>query len=37
MMKYDYYWRVEPGVDYHCDIDYDVFAFMEAKDFVYGS
>ena len=35
-MQYDYYWRVEPSVQYHCDIDYDVFAFMESKDLKYG-
>ncbi|KAI9490735.1 nucleotide-diphospho-sugar transferase [Zychaea mexicana] len=26
--KYDYYWRIEPNVDFLCDIDYDVFKFM---------
>ncbi|CEJ90249.1 Putative Alpha-1,2 mannosyltransferase KTR1 [[Torrubiella] hemipterigena] len=28
MLKYDYYWRVEPSVDLHCDIHYDPFRFM---------
>ncbi|CAG8471418.1 13988_t:CDS:2, partial [Racocetra persica] len=23
--KYDYYWRVEPGVQFYCDIDFDPF------------
>lgn len=36
MMDYEYYWRVEPGVSYHCDIDYDVFALMAAKKYKYG-
>ncbi|KAI9263350.1 nucleotide-diphospho-sugar transferase [Phascolomyces articulosus] len=26
--KYEYYWRVEPNVDFLCEIDYDVFKFM---------
>ena len=32
----DYYWRVEPGVEFFCDVDYDVFRFMELNDKVYG-
>ncbi|KAK3339098.1 alpha-1,2 mannosyltransferase KTR1 [Neurospora tetraspora] len=28
MMNYDYYWRVEPSVEFHCDIHYDPFRFM---------
>ncbi|KAG2173582.1 hypothetical protein INT43_005000 [Umbelopsis isabellina] len=35
-MEYDYYWRIEPDVNFYCNIDYDVFAFMEAKDLKYG-
>ncbi|KAJ2963764.1 hypothetical protein NQZ79_g1324 [Umbelopsis isabellina] len=35
-MEYDYYWRIEPDVKFYCDLDYDVFAFMEAKDLKYG-
>ncbi|CAM0140857.1 unnamed protein product [Umbelopsis sp. WA50703] len=35
-LDYDYYWRIEPDVDYYCELDYDVFAFMEAKDLKYG-
>ncbi|KAG1469083.1 hypothetical protein G6F56_003468 [Rhizopus delemar] len=26
--EYDYYWRIEPYVDFYCDIDYDVFKYM---------
>ncbi|ORY95432.1 nucleotide-diphospho-sugar transferase [Syncephalastrum racemosum] len=33
---YDYYWRIEPDVDYHCDIDYDVFKFMRNNNKKYG-
>lgn len=29
MEKYDYYWRVEAGVTFHCDIHYDPFAWMQ--------
>lgn len=25
LMQYDYFWRVEPGVKLHCDINYDIF------------
>ncbi|ORZ00568.1 nucleotide-diphospho-sugar transferase [Syncephalastrum racemosum] len=33
---YDYYWRVEPNVDFLCDIDYDVFQFMKDNRKLYG-
>ncbi|KAI7866522.1 nucleotide-diphospho-sugar transferase [Spinellus fusiger] len=33
---YDYYWRIEPDVDYYCDIDYDVFKFMRDNGKKYG-
>jgi alpha 1,2-mannosyltransferase len=28
VMQYDYYWRVEPGVRFLCEIDYDPFVYM---------
>ncbi|KAG0754267.1 hypothetical protein G6F57_013608 [Rhizopus arrhizus] len=34
--EYDYYWRIEPDVDYYCDIDYDVFKFMRDNNKKYG-
>lgn len=34
--RFDWYWRVEPGVQYHCDIDYDPFLFMQRNNKVYG-
>ncbi|GAA5835185.1 hypothetical protein JCM3766R1_006895 [Sporobolomyces carnicolor] len=34
--QYDYYWRVEPGVEFFCDIDFDPFLFMQANEKVYG-
>lgn len=36
LQKYEYYWRVEPGVDFACDINYDVFDFMQQNGKVYG-
>ncbi|PSK76967.1 glycolipid 2-alpha-mannosyltransferase 2 [Candidozyma auris] len=34
--EYDWYWRVEPGIQVHCDLNYDLFKFMEDNDKVYG-
>lgn len=31
-----YYWRVEPNVRYFCDVDYDVFRFMQDHNKTYG-
>jgi mannosyltransferase len=31
-----WYWRVEPEVHFFCDIDYDVFQFMEMHEKTYG-
>lgn len=28
MLNFDYYWRVEPGIEYYCDLDYDPFVFV---------
>lgn len=28
--SFDWYWRVEPGVELFCDIDYDVFHFVSS-------
>ncbi|GJE90648.1 glycosyltransferase family 15 protein [Phanerochaete sordida] len=36
VQKYKWYWRVEPDVHFHCDIDEDPFVFMENNDKVYG-
>ncbi|KAK6460710.1 glycolipid 2-alpha-mannosyltransferase [Scheffersomyces coipomensis] len=36
LADYDWYWRVEPGIQIYCDIDYDVFQFMEDNNKVYG-
>ncbi|CAK7893654.1 alpha-1,2 mannosyltransferase Ktr1p [[Candida] anglica] len=36
IQPYQYYWRIEPGVKYYCDIDYDVFRHMRENDLLYG-
>ncbi|KAF7731997.1 hypothetical protein EC973_007102 [Apophysomyces ossiformis] len=34
--NYDWYWRIEPGVQFFCDITYDPFIFMEKHKKKYG-
>jgi alpha 1,2-mannosyltransferase len=34
--EYEFYWRVEPSVEFFCDIDYDPFLFMKKNDKKYG-
>ncbi|RYP37331.1 hypothetical protein DL767_002974 [Monosporascus sp. MG133] len=36
LATYNYYWRVEAGVQYKSDINYDVFRFMQDNDIAYG-
>ncbi|PPQ85987.1 hypothetical protein CVT25_001686 [Psilocybe cyanescens] len=36
MLKYRWYWRIEPDVHFHCDILYDPFVFMEEQKKVYS-
>lgn len=36
LQQYRYYWRIEPGVDFFCDILDDPFVFMRDHDKVYG-
>ncbi|KAJ1928644.1 hypothetical protein IWQ60_001849 [Tieghemiomyces parasiticus] len=36
LAQYDYYWRVEPDVDFTCNIDYDPFVYMQERDLKYG-
>ncbi|KIY44177.1 glycosyltransferase family 15 protein [Fistulina hepatica ATCC 64428] len=31
-----YFWRVEPDINYRCEIDYDPFLYMEDHDIAYG-
>ncbi|EZF34834.1 glycolipid 2-alpha-mannosyltransferase [Trichophyton mentagrophytes] len=36
MMQYDYYWRVEPSIEYFCDIHIDPFKFMRDNNKKYS-
>ncbi|KAI0405072.1 glycolipid 2-alpha-mannosyltransferase-domain-containing protein [Xylaria palmicola] len=36
LANYEFFWRVEPGVDFSCDINYDVFRFMRDNNMAYG-
>ncbi|KAI1793681.1 glycosyltransferase family 15 protein [Ganoderma leucocontextum] len=36
VQSYKWYWRVEPGVNFFCDTDYDPFLYMEENDKMYG-
>ncbi|KAJ1328075.1 alpha 1,2-mannosyltransferase [Microdochium nivale] len=36
LRQYDFYWRVEPGVKFTCNINYDVFRFMRDNRKAYG-
>ncbi|KAJ3280577.1 alpha 1,2-mannosyltransferase 2.4.1 [Borealophlyctis nickersoniae] len=36
MLKYEYYWRIEPSVDFYCPVTYDPFLFMKLHNLKYG-
>ncbi|CCH59298.1 hypothetical protein TBLA_0B04620 [Henningerozyma blattae CBS 6284] len=36
LQDYKYTWRLEPGINFYCDINYDVFQFMELNNKIYG-
>lgn len=36
LANFEYYWRVEPDVQYFCDVDYDVFQMMKDNKYKYG-
>jgi alpha 1,2-mannosyltransferase len=36
LLNFRYYWRVEPGVRFHCDINFDPFLFMQENKKIYG-
>lgn len=36
MQEYRYYWRVEPETAIHCDVNYDIFQFMQTNKKTYG-
>lgn len=34
--KYDFYWRIEPHVKFHCKVNYDPFEYMRKNGIEYG-
>ncbi|KAH9831110.1 glycosyltransferase family 15 protein [Teratosphaeria destructans] len=36
LLDMQYYWRVEPNVHFFCDVDYDVFRYMQDHNKTYG-
>ncbi|KAL1917859.1 uncharacterized protein VTP21DRAFT_3693 [Calcarisporiella thermophila] len=36
LQDYDYYWRVEPSVQFFCDLDFDPFLYMQDHGKKYG-
>lgn len=36
LQKYKWYWRIEPRVQFHTDVDYDVFKYLEGTGRIYG-
>ncbi|GMM46917.1 hypothetical protein DAPK24_034920 [Pichia kluyveri] len=36
MREYEYYWRIEPDVNFHCDIMEDPFKFLKDEGIKYG-
>ncbi|CAI5755908.1 unnamed protein product [Candida verbasci] len=36
VQQYQYYWRTEPGVKLLCDVNYDVFQYMQQNGKLYG-
>jgi len=36
LQQYKWYWRIEPGVNFFCDVDEDPFRFMESNNKTYG-
>ncbi|KAE9404239.1 glycosyl transferase [Gymnopus androsaceus JB14] len=36
LQEYRWYWRIEPDVHFHCDIDFDPFLYLENNNKTYG-
>ncbi|KAI0004656.1 glycosyltransferase family 15 protein [Russula compacta] len=36
LQDFRYYWRVEPGVHFHCDVNFDPFVYMHENNKTYG-
>jgi hypothetical protein len=37
VLPYRWYWRIEPDVHFHCDINFDPFLYMQDRGKVYGA
>ncbi|OMJ14011.1 O-glycoside alpha-1,2-mannosyltransferase omh1 [Smittium culicis] len=36
LQEFEFYWRIEPGVDYFCDIGYDPFLYLKENNKLYS-
>ncbi|VEU21291.1 DEKNAAC102558 [Brettanomyces naardenensis] len=36
LQRYDYFWRVEPGVRLRCEVRYDLFKYLQDGNYDYG-
>ncbi|KAJ7226807.1 glycosyltransferase family 15 protein, partial [Mycena pura] len=36
LQNYRWYWRIEPDVHFHCDVNFDPFLYMQDRNKVYG-
>jgi len=36
VQNYRWYWRIEPDVHFHCDVNFDPFLYMQDRNKVYG-
>ena len=36
LASFSWYWRVEPDIDFTCDVQYDPFTFLRTKGKIYG-
>ncbi len=36
LANYDYFWKIEPGIEILCDVDYDIFKFMKDNNKEFG-
>ncbi|KAI5799230.1 glycosyltransferase family 15 protein [Peziza echinospora] len=36
LAKYKYYWRIDPHVDFYCNMTYDPFRYLQEREMVYG-
>eukprot|EP01041_Mallomonas_annulata_P004369 gene4369-8695_t len=36
LLPYDYYWRIEPNVNFMCNINFDPFRFLRENNKIYG-